>query len=83
MMKLTLAQKILLLCLYGLFMLMIIFSVLAVKNIGKQGFDRCIEKKCQDGGEQFCAKFREVNNCCLGAGGATAMSSSKAICVFT
>lgn len=67
--KLTLSQKVLFGILFGLFVLMIIFSVLATRNLGEEGYQRCVEKKCQERGEDFCSKQRELVNCCQGAGG--------------
>ena len=64
--KQNIAQNILLIILYLLVCLMIIFSIMAIRNSGKEGFDKCIEWKCEEKGEAFCNKFREVNNCCLG-----------------
>lgn len=78
----TKAQKILLYILYLLLGLMILFSILAANNRGQSGYDQCIQEKCDKKGEEFCNKFREINNCCLGAGGQTAINEGKAICVF-
>lgn len=55
--------------LYGSIMLLIIFSLLATRNLGQDGYERCVEQKCQERGENFCTKVRELNNCCMGAGG--------------
>ncbi len=62
-------QKGLLIFLYVLLVLMVIFSFNARKNIGQEGFEHCIQKKCETNGEAFCSKGREIRNCCLGAGG--------------
>ena len=78
----SLAQKSLLFVLYGLIVLMIIFSLNAMKNVGEDGYDNCIQKKCEKSGEEFCQKFREINNCCLGAGGQVAQSNNGLACVF-
>lgn len=75
-------QKALLIFLYGLIILMVIFSVMAIKNLSEGGFDKCIQKKCEAGGEEHCQKFREINNCCLGAGGQMAASENGYTCVF-
>lgn len=78
----NLAQRILLCVLYGLIILMIIFSLLAIKDKGQAGYDTCIQKKCDAKGQEFCSKYREINNCCKGASGNTAASDGKIICVF-
>ena len=62
-------QKALFIILCFLMLLMVFFSLGSAKNIGKQGFDKCIQAKCEEKGEAFCKKFREISNCCLGAGG--------------
>jgi len=80
--KLTVLQKLLLVFVYGLILLMVVFSVLAIKDKGQEGYERCIQKKCEAKGQEFCSKFREVNNCCLGASGKTAQSGNELICVF-
>jgi hypothetical protein len=72
-------QKVLLVLLYALIALMIVFSIGATKNLGKAGYDSCIQKKCDTKGQEFCTKFREVNNCCQGAGGNIGQSG----CVFS
>ncbi len=63
------AQKILLGSLYFLIILMIIFSLLAAWNTGEKGYKQCVQQKCDQKGEQFCSKARELANCCSGAGG--------------
>jgi len=73
------AQKGLLFVLYGLLILMIIFSFNARKNIGEDGFNKCIQWKCEKGGEEYCSKVREITNCCLGAGGKMTQTG----CVFS
>ena len=78
----TIAQKLLLIILYGLIVLMIIFSYNARGNLGQEGYNKCIEWKCEMKGEKFCQKQREVNNCCLGANGQTAIVDGKLGCVF-
>jgi len=80
--KQTLSQKSLLFLLYALIILSIVLSVLAVKNIGQAGYDRCIQEKCEERGEEFCSKFREINNCCQGADGQVSSDSTGYICVF-
>ena len=72
--KLSVPQKILLITLYALIVLMIFFSFNATKNLGQSGFEQCIQSKCEEKGQQFCEKFREIRNCCLGAGGLLATS---------
>jgi len=79
---LTLAQKILLASMYALLLLMIFFSLQAIRNLGQDGYDQCHQKKCETSGEAFCSKFREISNCCLGAGGKVAISGSEYVCVF-
>ncbi len=83
--KHTLGQRILLIVLYSLLLLMVVFSLIALKNKNYEGYQKCVEKKCQGGVYQaYCSKFREVNNCCQGAGGTTAMGSNNQYpCVFT
>lgn len=78
----NLTQKILLGALYGLLVLMVIFSLLAIKDKGQTGYDNCIQKKCDTKGQEFCSKYREIDNCCKGASGNTAVSDGKVICVF-
>ena len=79
----TLAQKILLCLLYGLIALMIIFSFIAMQDKNYAGYEKCVQKKCERGGQAFCSKFREQNNCCQGAGGQLAMNGNAYTCVFT
>ncbi len=67
--NLKFAQKLLLGFLYFLMILMVIFSLMAVQNVGEKGYKQCVEKKCYEKGEQFCSKARELSNCCSGAGG--------------
>ncbi len=69
---LTRSHKILLYCLYSLLVLMVIFSLMAIQNVGKKGYQQCVEKKCEAKGEKFCSKPRELNNCCAGADGTLA-----------
>jgi hypothetical protein len=80
--KNTLAQKVLLIVLYSLIILMIVFSFNARENLSSEGYDKCIKWKCDMKGEIFCQKQREVNNCCLGANGQTAIVDGKLGCVF-
>ena len=81
-MKQTKLQKILLLILYSLIILMIVFSFGAMKNKGKEGYDKCIKEKCEERGDEYCNKFREINNCCAGAGGETTIIEGKVNCDF-
>ena len=67
--RLNLPGKILLYLLYSLLVLMVIFSLMATQNTGFDGYQQCVEKKCESKGESFCSKVRELNNCCAGAGG--------------
>ena len=80
--KLTFPQKILFYSIYALLILMIFFSLQAMRNIGQDGYDRCHQKKCDVSGEAFCSKFREISNCCLGAGGKVAIVGSEYGCGF-
>lgn len=75
-------QKILLYLLYALVILMLFFSFKARENFGQQGFESCIQKKCEVRGEEFCSKVREKYNCCMGAGGQLGVSEGKSVCVF-
>ena len=75
-------QKIMFYVLIGLIILMIIFSLQASQNRGKEGFENCIEKKCTTRTLAFCQKPREISNCCLGAGGQLAQQEGKLTCIF-
>ncbi len=79
---LTWLQRGLLVILYGLMLLMVIFSFLAVKNIGQEGYDNCIKEKCATHRGAFCSKFREISNCCQGAGGKMASDGQEYRCIF-
>lgn len=79
---LTKAQRGLLYTLYGLVAVMVIFSILAVRNLGEEGYQQCIQKKCERKGPEFCSKQREISNCCQGAGGELAIAGGKLICAF-
>ncbi len=81
-MALTVSQKILLGSLYALIALMVIFSLMATKNSGQDGFNKCMNKEITMYGEGIVNKYKHVNNCCLGAGGKTAQSSQGYSCVF-
>ena len=76
--NLKLAQKILLGSLYFLVILMVIFSFMAIQNTGFDGYQQCVEKKCEEKGEDFCSKLRELNNCCAGADGTLSTVSNPA-----
>ena len=80
--KLPLSQKILFFTLCALVALMVIFSLMAIKNKGQDGYDKCVQNKCEKKGQDFCQKPREIQNCCLGAGGNVGISESKYVCVF-
>lgn len=80
--SLTKAQRGLLYILYGLLALMVVFSLLALKNQNFFGYEKCIQKKCEQKGDAFCSKVREISNCCLGAGGQVAQANGKFTCVF-
>jgi hypothetical protein len=79
----TLSQKILYYILIALLVLMVLFSLQSVSNLGQRGYDSCVQEKCDDRGDEFCQKTRELNNCCLGAGGNLAQSDGKLVCAFT
>lgn len=81
--KLALSQKIALFLLYGLIILMVIYSIKATENLGQSGFNNCVQKKCDSKGDAYCNKFREIDNCCLGAGGKLGSANGKYICLFT
>lgn len=86
--NLKMPQKVLLWTLYSLVLLMVVFSLLAIQNAGEKGYQQCVEKKCEEKGEKFCSKLRELNNCCAGAGGTLAgvnnpkQGESPYTCVF-
>ncbi len=75
-------QKSLLFVMYGLIILMIVFSLMATKNIGQEGYEKCIQDKCDKQGTEYCSKYREINNCCLGAGGQTIQTQNGFSCQF-
>ena len=78
-----LAQKILLYCLYGLIVLMVLFSFIAMGAKDYAGYEECVRLKCERGGDTFCHKVREQQNCCLGAGGQLGMNAqNQYTCVF-
>lgn len=79
---LTISQKILLGLLYGLIALMIIFSFHAAGNVGEEGYNKCVQKKCSERGENYCSKPRELSNCCQGAGGILGQADGKLVCEF-
>jgi hypothetical protein len=76
------SQKALLYCLYGLIGLMVAFSVLAIKDKDFDGYQQCMQEKCAEDPED-CSKLREINNCCLGAGGEVGRAGDEYTCVFT
>ena len=79
---LSLLQKTLLVMLYALVLLMIIFSLLAVRQMGEEGYGHCVAQKCAAKGEAYCTKAREIINCCLGAGGETQQTEQGLGCTF-
>lgn len=79
--RLNLAQKILFLALLGLLMLMVVFSFNVRKYLGQEGYNRCIQEKCEIN-KEYCQKSREIGNCCEGAGGKTAISGGQLGCIF-
>ena len=76
-------QNGLLIVLYGLIILMIAFSFMAAANKGEEGFNSCVQKKCDQKGDEFCGKFRELNNCCQGAGGNMRVTNGAYTCQFS
>ncbi len=78
----TAAQNALLVLLYALLIVMVVFFVLSLRNRGQEAFDKCVQKTCELKGEEHCRKFRELNNCCLGAGGAMAQADGTVRCIF-
>ncbi len=80
---LTRWQKGLLYVLYGLIVLMILFSLVAIGNRGQEGYDKCIQKKCELKSQEFCSKPREISNCCEGAGGQLGQMNGEWKCVFS
>ena len=60
----------------------VIFSLWAIQNQGQEGYQQCIQDKCQRKGQEFCSKQREISNCCQGAGGELAIAEGKLTCVF-
>ena len=82
-MNLTKLQNPLFYFLLGLMALMIVFSVLAIKDKGQEGYLQCVQQKCEEVSQDFCNKFREKNNCCMGAGGQMAQQGNELVCVFS
>lgn len=80
--SLTFGQKGLLFTLYGLIALMIIFSLISLRNLGQEGYARCLEKRCAAVGEEQCQKLREVSSCCLGAGGDVVVQNNQYGCAY-
>ncbi|HLC71568.1 MAG TPA: hypothetical protein VJI32_06155, partial [Candidatus Nanoarchaeia archaeon] len=80
--SLTRNQKGLLAALYGLLLLMVIFSIMSIRNLGDDGYGHCLEKRCATVGLENCQKLREVSSCCFGAGGKVAISDNNYICTF-
>lgn len=81
--SLSFAQKGLYTTLLALVALMILFSLMSLKNRGMEGYNQCIQAKCERAGEEYCTKFREVNNCCLGAGGNIVLVENAYSCTFS
>ncbi len=78
----TVAQKALLFVLYALLILVVVFFILSLGNRGQEAFDKCMQEKCERKGEQFCQKYRELSNCCIGTGGTLQQVESRLECVF-
>ncbi|HLC75311.1 MAG TPA: hypothetical protein VJH88_05675 [Candidatus Nanoarchaeia archaeon] len=81
-MSFTKPQTVLFYVLIALILLMVAFSVLAIKDKGQQGYQQCVQEKCDTKGQDFCQKPREQNNCCQGAGGQLAQNQNGFVCVF-
>ncbi|HIG92821.1 TPA: hypothetical protein HA242_06825 [Candidatus Woesearchaeota archaeon] len=79
----TNSQRILLLVLYGLIALMIFFSVLSIKDKSLDGYNNCIQEKCERKSQAFCQKPREIMSCCQGAGGQLTQNGAQLTCVFS
>lgn len=77
------SQQILLLMLYGLLILVIIFSIIAaINNFGEKGMQKCMDKLVEKkGNESLAKKPRDIYNCCQGAGGKIAQDGSYT-CIF-
>ena len=80
--QLSLAQKILYLALIFFVILMLIFTYKVGDHFGQEGYDRCIQKKC-DVDPNWCVKNREIYNCCIGSNGEIGQQEGKIICVFS
>jgi hypothetical protein len=80
--KLSILQKTLLGFLYLSLLVIVILSINATKNIGKDGFDGCMKNECAKG-EDHCSKYRTISNCCVGAGGVVGVSEENYICQFS
>ena len=80
--KTNITQKLLLYVLYSLIILMIIFSLMAIGDKGKQGYDKCIQDKCDKFDEATCKKARTIMNCCQGAGGQVVQTENNLGCLF-
>jgi hypothetical protein len=81
-MTLSLPQKILYIFLLLLLVSVIFLSVRSLKDKGIDGYEACVQRKCEDKGEDFCQKAREQNNCCVGAGGVLGRNENGFICQF-
>ena len=79
--KQTIWQKALLIFAYGLILLMIIFSIMAITGKGRDYFDKCIQEKCGRS-DEHCNKAREIYNCCKGAGGELTSKNGGPRCAF-
>lgn len=79
--SLTRGQRLLLVVLYVLIILMVFFSLLTIRDKGKEGFDRCVQEKC-DKSLRYCSKEREIANCCQGAGGDIGRVNGQVTCLF-
>ncbi|PIN73345.1 hypothetical protein COV20_03885 [Candidatus Woesearchaeota archaeon CG10_big_fil_rev_8_21_14_0_10_45_16] len=80
--EITSAQKWTFYVLCGLIVVVLVFSIGVSRLQGEDAYNSCIQKKCESGGEKYCTKSREINNCCLGARGQVAQKDGKLVCVF-
>ncbi len=81
--QMNLSQRVLFYVLCGLVILMVFFSLIASMDKNYEGYEKCVQKKCERKGEVFCQKAREQQNCCAGAGGQlTQDNQGKFTCVF-
>jgi len=81
--QMNLSQKWLFYVICGFVLLMVLFSLMASLDKNFSGYEKCVQKKCERKGQEFCQKAREQQNCCAGAGGQLAKNNQgKFTCVF-